>query len=112
MFDERLEHTEWHGTALATGQCRLDQVLWVTDTGHHHKGLEVVVRIDRYNLTDQLHPVQLMSPNRPMNGETHQAPAFTTSNACVGEKHLVTLTLIPFAAIHFVALSPSRINGT
>jgi hypothetical protein len=32
-------------------------------------------------------PFELTSSNRPMNGDTHQAPAFAASSAWVGEKH-------------------------
>ena len=45
-----------------------------------------------------------MSSSRPINGETHQAPAFAASNACVGEKHNVTLTTDAFAGQAFGGL--------
>ena len=85
---------------MATRQCSLDQLPRMTDTGHQHRGLEVVVLVGRHNLTNELHSV------------SSEALAFAASNAYVGGKHRVTLTLIPSVAIRFVAWSPSEISGT
>src|SRR5262249_28820276 len=57
-------------------------------------------------------PFVAMSSRRPTNGLTKVAPAFAASSACAGEKHSVTLTLMPSPASALQALMPSRVSGT
>src|SRR6266571_7374440 len=57
-------------------------------------------------------PSSLMSSSRPMKGLTHQAPALAARRAWLGEKHSVTLTLIPSDASALQAFKPSGISGT
>src|SRR2546425_1798536 len=57
-------------------------------------------------------PSSLMSSSRPMKGLTHQAPALAARRAWLGEKHSVTLTLIPSEASALQAFKPSGISGT
>src|SRR6059036_3914447 len=53
-------------------------------------------------------PCSLMSSSRPMKGLTHQAPALAARRAWLGEKHSVTLTLIPSVASATLCFSPSQ----
>ena len=47
-----------------------------------------------------------------MKGLTHQAPALAARRAWFGEKHSVTLTLIPSVVSALQAFKPSGISGT
>src|SRR2546429_232911 len=57
-------------------------------------------------------PCSLMSSSRPTKGLTHQAPALAARRAWLGEKHSVTLTLVPSEASALQAFKPSGISGT
>src|SRR5262245_23684485 len=57
-------------------------------------------------------PSEAMSSSRPTNGLTYAAPTLAASSACVAEKISVTLTRRPSDDSAFVALTPSRVNGT
>ena len=57
-------------------------------------------------------PSWLMSSRRPTKGEMKAAPALAASNAWEGEKHRVTLTLVPPWLSARQALRPSHVSGT
>ena len=47
-----------------------------------------------------------------MKGEMKLAPALAAIIACTGEKHSVTLTMVPLGQRGLQAFSPSQVSGT
>src|SRR5881628_2224534 len=112
MLDELLEDGKRHGADVPTDLGGLHHMPRMAHAGHQHLRLELVVPVDGHDVLDEPMPCSLMSSSRPMKGLTHQAPALAARRAWLGEKHSVTLTLIPSVASVLQAFKPSGISGT
>ena len=57
-------------------------------------------------------PSNEISSRRPTNGEMNVAPALAASRACIGVKHSVTLTIVPFSDSSLQTFRPAGGSGT
>ena len=52
MFNELLEHSEWHGANMSARESRFDDMLGMPHAGDEDLGGKAVVFIDRQDLPD------------------------------------------------------------